>query len=110
MRIAVTTCDNRISPVFETGKEVLLVDLDDGREIHRELRAINGDSPTGRVRRLAEMGVDVLICGGITAGLIEMLHAAGIGVVDQARGTVDEALQHYRVTSHGQSARPIKQP
>jgi len=109
MRIAVTTCDGRISPVFEAGKVVLLVDLEGGREVRRSLQAIGGESPTHRIQRLVEMEVDVLICGGITSSFAEMLHAVGIGVVDQVRGTVDEALQRYRTTSCGQGTPPRKQ-
>jgi predicted Fe-Mo cluster-binding NifX family protein len=95
MRIALTTYDGRISPVYGVAREVLLVVFENGREVHRERRAVNGDSPTRQVRRLAELGVDTLICGGITTSQVELLHAAGIRVVDQVAGPVEQVIQDY---------------
>ena len=87
--------DGRISPVYGLAKEILLVEVEDGREVCRERRALNGDPPTRRGRRLADLGVDTLICGGITATQVEFLHAVGIAVVGQAAGPVDQVIQEY---------------
>ena len=95
MKIAVTIYDGRVSPVYGVAKEVLVLVLEDGREVHRERRALDGPPPIRQVRRLADLGVDTLICGGITTGEIEMLQAAGISVVDQAAGPVDRAIREY---------------
>ena len=96
MKIAVTTCDGRISPVFDVAREVLVVHLERGREVCRHSRALDGDPPRRQLHRLVDLGVDVLICGGITAGQRALLRAAGIHVADQSVGTVDQALGAYR--------------
>jgi predicted Fe-Mo cluster-binding NifX family protein len=99
MKIALTICDGRVSPIFETSREVLIIALDAGQETSRTLHLVDGDSTAHRIRWLADEGVNVLICGGIMTSITEMLHAAGVGVVDRARGTVDEALMQYRSQS-----------
>jgi predicted Fe-Mo cluster-binding NifX family protein len=95
MKIAVTMHDGRVSPVYGVAREVLLVVIEGGREVHRERRAVNGDGPTRRVRRLVELGVGTLICAGITTSQVELLRAAGISVIDQVTGPVDRVIQNY---------------
>ena len=95
MKVAVTTYEGRISPVYGVAKEALLVVFEDRREVCRERHALTGDPPTRQVRRLADLGVDTLICGGITTSQVELLHAAGIRVVDQVAGPVEQVIQEY---------------
>jgi predicted Fe-Mo cluster-binding NifX family protein len=95
MTIAVTMHDGRVSPVYGVAKEILLVAVQSGRETHRERRALDGDRPTRQVQRLADLGVDTLICGGITTSQAELLNAAGISVVSHVAGPVDHVIRAY---------------
>jgi predicted Fe-Mo cluster-binding NifX family protein len=95
MTIAVTMHDGRVSPVYGVAKEILLVSVKNGRETHRERRALDGGSPTRQVQRLADLAVDTLICGGITTNQAELLSAAGIRVVSHVAGPVDHVIRAY---------------
>jgi predicted Fe-Mo cluster-binding NifX family protein len=95
MRLAITEYDGRVSPVYEVAKEILLIVVEGGREVSRERLSLNDGAPLRRVRRLLEIGVQTLICGGITASEVELLHAVGITVVDQQAGPVERVLREF---------------
>jgi predicted Fe-Mo cluster-binding NifX family protein len=96
MRVAIPTPSERISPVFDSAGQVLLVDLDEGTERSRCVSPLPGDSLPARVTRLQELGVAVLICGGISRPLRQMIEACGIRVYPWMAGPVDEVLEAYR--------------
>jgi predicted Fe-Mo cluster-binding NifX family protein len=50
---------------------------------------------TEKVKRLKELGVDVVLCGGISNPLRGMTEAAGIRVIPWLSGRVDDVLAAY---------------
>jgi predicted Fe-Mo cluster-binding NifX family protein len=96
MRVAIPTRSERISPVFDSAGQVLLVDLEEGKGRSRCVAPLPGDSLPARVARLQELGVAVLICGGISRPLRQMIEASGIRVYPWMAGLVDEVLDAYR--------------
>ncbi|MBN2560238.1 MAG: NifB/NifX family molybdenum-iron cluster-binding protein [Phycisphaerae bacterium] len=95
MRVAVPTWTGRVSPVFDVAKRLLVVTLDGGGEISREEAAIEEGLLTARAKRVAQLGVDVLICGGISVPLEAMLVSAGVRVIPHTCGTVEEVIQAF---------------
>ena len=95
MRVCIPTWGGRVSPVFDVAKRVLLVDAEDGTEVSREETGIPDAQPARRVGRLAELGVNMLICGAISAPLEAMLLSAGVHVVAHACGPVEEVLRAF---------------
>lgn len=92
MRIAIPIADDRVSPVFDVARQLLLVDAEQGAEAGRTEQVLEEDSLELRARRLAELGVNVLICGAISRPLESMLGAAGVEVIPQTCGQVNEVL------------------
>lgn len=92
MRIAIPIADDRVSPVFDVARRLLLVDAEQGGGAGRTEQALEEESPELRARRVAELGVSVLICGAISRPLESMLVAAGVEVIPQTSGQVDEVL------------------
>jgi predicted Fe-Mo cluster-binding NifX family protein len=97
MRTAIPIFNDRISPVFDSASRLVLVDIEDGREIHRTERALEEDELGCRARRVAELGVDLLICGAISRPLEAMLLSAGVEVIPQICGPVEEVLTAFRM-------------
>jgi predicted Fe-Mo cluster-binding NifX family protein len=95
MRVAIPISDGRISPVFDTARRLVLVDVEDGREFGRTEKVVEEPEMGPRVRRVAELGVDVLICGAISRPLEAMLLSAGVEVVPQTCGQAEEILQAF---------------
>ena len=92
MRIAVPEWQGRIAPVFDAAGHLLLVDVEDGHELRREAMALAKVEHPARAAALVECGVDLLICGAISAPLQLRITAAGVRVVAFLCGAVDEVL------------------
>jgi predicted Fe-Mo cluster-binding NifX family protein len=96
MRLAIPVRNDRVSPVFDTASRVLLLDLADGIEQARQLVEVaQATFPTERAKRLAELGVNVLVCGAISRPLAGFLSAAGIVVIPWVSGAPEEVLRAY---------------
>ena len=95
MRIAIPTWCGRVSPVFDVAKHLLVVDVDGTRDGSREDATIEETGPGRRARRVAELGVNVLICGAVSAPLEAMLISAGVRVILHVCGSVEEVLQAF---------------
>ncbi len=95
MRIGVPIWGSRVSPVFDAAGRLLIVDVESGRVAKRLEEGIADFFPARKVRRLRELGVEVLICGGISAPLAAMIEAAGIRVTAWVSGDVEEVIRAY---------------
>jgi len=109
MRIAIPVWEGRISPVFDTADQLLLVDEQDGCEKERRLVSLTGVAGPSRADRLRQMGVQVLLCGGITRPLWLGLTSGGITVIPNLFGEAGTIVSRYlagedledRFTLHG---------
>jgi len=92
MRVALPVWSDRISPVFDVATHMKVVDID-GRSVIRilDLRVARSN----RVARLEELAVDVLICGAISRPLEAACWVAGIEVVADICGPVDDVIGAY---------------
>jgi predicted Fe-Mo cluster-binding NifX family protein len=95
MKLAIPVWQGRVSPVFDVAGQLLLVELTDGREIAREEQVIQEIMPDLRAKKLAELGVETLICGGISQSLEAMLADDGIRVIARICGGVEEVLAAF---------------
>lgn len=96
MRVAIAVWNDRVSPVFDTSSRLLLVDVEQETEQVRRTVEVGTDSfPTQRARRLAELGVNVLICGAISRMLAGFVSAAGVIVIPWVSGPVEGVLRAY---------------
>jgi len=95
MRTAIPISDGRISPVFDAAKRLLLVDIENGREVWRTEQTLGEPELGPRARRVAEFGADVLICGAISRPLEAMLLSAGVEVIPQTCGPVEDVLKAF---------------
>lgn len=96
MKIAVPDWEGRVSPVFDVAKQVLLVDLGGEDNGGRYTESLGSLGPHDRARRLAELGVNVLVCGAISWPLEALLAACGIRVIPLVCGEVDEVVRAFR--------------
>jgi len=92
MHVAIPVWQERVSPVFDTARSLLLVRVADGRELERKTINLVESWPPLRVARMRELGVDVLVCGAISQPLARLCQAAGVRLVPWVTGMVDEVL------------------
>ena len=101
IKVAIPQWHGRVSPVFDVAGSLLLVGINHGVEESRQSVDLKDDSPCARANLMAEMGVDVLICGAISWPLAMALSAAGVEVTSRICGDVEEVLAafiHGRLT------------
>lgn len=95
MKIAMPVWEGRISPLFDVARQLLIVDVEEGREMSRLEISLEEGWPPNRVSQLAESAVEVLICGGISRSLADSLRSAGITVVSQIKGESEQILAAF---------------
>ncbi|HUW83903.1 MAG TPA: NifB/NifX family molybdenum-iron cluster-binding protein [Phycisphaerae bacterium] len=95
MRIAMAVWEQRVSPLFDVAGGLLLIDAQGSLETARTSVALPDRELPRRVRRLVDLGVDVLICGGISQPLAGMVHASGIRLVPFTAGPVEQVLRAF---------------
>ncbi|NLF31428.1 MAG: hypothetical protein GX591_11160 [Planctomycetes bacterium] len=95
MKVAIPHWRGRISPVFDVAGSVLVVEIRDGAEqAHRDV-VLDCEDPQVRAARLAQIGADILICGAVSWPLEMALSSAGIDVIAQTCGDVDQVLAAF---------------
>ncbi len=95
MNVAIPTLEDRVSPVFDVAQAVVLVELDGDQELGRQTVPLHSQDVARRVAELSQHGVHVLICGAISRPLEATLGAAGIRVIPQTCGPVEEVLRAF---------------
>jgi len=86
----------RISPVLDVAGHLILVELDEGREVRRGSVRLTERGLFGRVRELAALAPDVLICGAVSWRLESELSGTGMQIIPHACGPVEEVLAAFR--------------
>ncbi len=93
MKTAFSVWEQRIAPVFDTARQIHLVESDGTRITAEKAHAISGEDVTQKVAWLAEQGVATLVCGAVSRIVQEHLTAGGIKVVPFVAGDLREAIQ-----------------
>lgn len=95
MKAAFSTWENRIAPVFDASNQIRLVEVEDGKVMHRENDMLPDNLPIQKALRLAELKVDVLFCGAISRATHDFILSCGIRVLPFIAGTIDEIVQAW---------------
>lgn len=95
MRVAIPEWQGRVAPVFDAASRLAVVDIEDGRETGREYRQLTRTDPVARAGECAASGVNVLICGAISAVLEGTLISSGVTVIGFVRGDIERVLGAY---------------
>lgn len=93
MRIAVPVWQGRVSPVLDVAERLLVVDVSNGREVSRRIEEIGPGLLPERVRILARLGAEIVVCGTVSREMASMLSGSGIKVFPCMRGDVDNVLR-----------------
>jgi predicted Fe-Mo cluster-binding NifX family protein len=86
MRVAIPLWQGRVSPVFDEASRILLVDISDKEEQHRQEEFLIARNPFERAQLLPRLGVDLLICGMISQTQQTALVSAGIQIIPHICG------------------------
>ena len=104
MKIAIPDWQGRVAPVFDVCGRLWVIELSARREIGRAEVQFGGCAAFQRVRRISDLGVDVLICGAISRNMEAALTAAGIRVLAFFCGPVERVLAGFLATGSPDAA------
>lgn len=95
MKVAIPHWQGRVSPVFDVAGNLLLADIEDGKVLECHSTWLTTDDLQARANHLADLGVDLLICGAISWPLERALCHAGVDVFAQTCGEVEDVLEAF---------------
>ena len=93
IKVAVPLFNNRISPHFGASAKMLLVMIEGGVIQSEASWDVGGESPMEIARRLASLGIQYIVCGGIHRTYKEWLITKGITVMENQRGVAMEVIK-----------------
>ncbi len=95
MKIAISVWNDSLSNAFDFSTEVLIVDIEDAKEVAR-LDVELGDSlAQQKAKKLKDLGVETLICGAISREVVFALDSLGIEVLAYVTGSVEQVLEAH---------------
>ena len=103
-KTAIALFGSRISPRFDCTQEFMLVTSSENTVTEQHTESIRDHMPIMKVRHLAALKVDTLICGGIDESSRAHLCAHGIKVVANMKGEAEDAVS----LSHHLTSEPPK--
>ena len=95
MRIAIPIYNDSVSNVFDFAHRLLLVEIENGKEVNRFEVALESQLLPQRASQLKSLEVDVLVCGAISQVLANMVTASGIQLLPYVTGQVNDVLRAY---------------
>jgi len=95
MKVALTVWENRISPLFDCARMLLIVDIVDRTETGRNFEPFHHESRLSRARKLSDLDIQVLICGAVSNPFSDIIESYGIKIIPFVAGAVDEVLDAY---------------
>ena len=95
MRIAIPFCEGGVSPVFDVAKQLLLFDVENRRGVGRNQVPLENANPDSNACQVVDLGTNTLICGAISQPLESFLRSAGVDVIPQTCGGVEEVLHAF---------------
>lgn len=92
MKIAIPLFDIRISPRFDCAQSFLIAETENGKVIERKELQAGLWTPLERVKKLRDLGVDTLICGGIDEVSARRFISCRIRIYSWVTGGAEEAI------------------
>lgn len=93
MKLALSTWNDLVAPVFDVSGTVMIVKISSGRIKTRKSEDISGMDNLARINLLCNLNIEVLVCGAISKPWHDILTAWDIQVISYVSGKVDEVLR-----------------
>ena len=93
MKIAVTIWGNRVSPVFDAAKNLLMADIENQKVTNKQYLSFNPDSIDDFIRLLKKERIKTLICGAISNRPTKIIAENGIKLISFVSGDALELME-----------------
>jgi predicted Fe-Mo cluster-binding NifX family protein len=95
MKTAFSHWNKRIAPVFDTARNILVIEAEAGAILSETEETLQSDPPVQKALQLFELGVGTLVCGAISQPLNEMVSTYDILVIAFVAGNLREVIQAW---------------
>ncbi len=95
MKVAVTIWEDRISPVFDASRRLLIAEIENARVTDRAYVFFDPGRPGNLAKTLVMLDVPVLICGAVSQAPATTINAGGITLIPFIAGEVERVLEFY---------------
>jgi len=95
MRVGIPNFKGRVSSVFDWAQWLVVVDHDGHVERARREENLAAIAPPFRPAHLARLGMETLLCGGISRALAQMVQLQGITLMMGLAGETDKVLAAF---------------
>lgn len=95
MKVAITVWGNRISPVFDAAQTLLVADIRRNEIMSRQIEMFQAGVVSHFIELLADLDVQVLICGALSGESAAMLEANDIEVISFITGEAEVILSLF---------------
>ena len=89
MKVALTAWEDRISPVFDSSRRLLIAEIDNGEIVSKRYESFFPEMSARLAGVLKSLGIDVLICGAISQFPASILENSGILLIPFVSGNAD---------------------
>ena len=103
MKLAIPIYNGNVSNVFDFAHKLLLVEIENGKEVNRSEFALENRALPQRASQLQSLGVNVLVCGAVSRALANMVNQSGIEVLPYVTGRIDDVVEAFKT---GQLVKP----
>lgn len=94
-RVAFSHWEGRIAPLFDTAREIRVVEADGARLVAARDDVLPAGPVERRAARLAALGVGTLVCGAISRETGRAVEAAGVRVVPFVSGEIGAVVSAF---------------
>lgn len=95
MIICIAGYQNRVATLLETATELRVYTLEEGTVVQSGMTAMPTAGACSLPTALKAMGVEVVICGGLSKVVQDGFDAMGVQVIPWVKGTIEEVLQAF---------------
>jgi predicted Fe-Mo cluster-binding NifX family protein len=95
MKVAFTAWEDRISPVFDSARRLLIADIENEQVIGRQYESFNPQPVSRLVDMLKALEIEVLICGAISRTPSIIIEGSGVKLISFVGGKIDDILKSY---------------
>ena len=94
-RIAIPVFQERISPVLDACARLLVVDIDNGKEIQRTDVSLTKMSRRERTEAISRWNIDTIICGGVSELMCSYIAGRGVRLISGIAGELEKIIDAY---------------
>lgn len=99
MVIAIANRRGCVSPLFDVSDRLCLIETIKGKEVRREAVLLKNRDPFGRAGEIANMRIDVMICGAISHPFETALISTGIRIIAFICGDLEAVVGAFMENS-----------